>query len=73
MQHKYSTEFKESIIKKMMPPNPISVPQLVKETGVADVTLYKCRKDYRNQGIAVPANQNKPDQWTAEDKLAVVM
>ena len=73
MQHKYSTEFKESIIKKMMPPNPISVPQLVKETGVTDVTLYKWRKDYRNQGIAVPVNQNKPDQWSAEDKLAVVI
>ena len=56
-----------------MPPNPISVPQLVKETGVTDVTLYKWRKDYRNQGIAVPANQNKPDQWSAEDKLAVVI
>jgi len=41
MQHKYSKEFKESIIKKMMPPNPISVSQLVNETGVSDVTLYK--------------------------------
>ncbi len=73
MQHRYSTDFKESIIKKMMPPNPISVSQLVKETGVSDVTLYKWRKDYRNQGIAVPANQNNPDRWTAEDKLAVVI
>ena len=56
-----------------MPPNPIAVSQLVKETGVSDVTLYKWRKDYRNQGLAVPANQNKPDQWVAEDKLAVVI
>ncbi len=52
MPHKYSEEFKESIIKKMMPPNPVSLSQLVKETGVSDVTLYKWRKDYRNQGIA---------------------
>ena len=73
MSHKYSEEFKESIIKKMMPPNSVSVSQLVKETGVSDVTLYKWRKDYSNQGIAVPANQNTPDQWTAEDKLAVVI
>jgi transposase-like protein len=73
MQHRYSEEFKESIIKKMMPPNPVSVSQLGKETGVSDVTLYKWRKDYRNQGIAVPANQNNPDQWAAEDKLAVVI
>ncbi|MBT6702246.1 MAG: transposase [Gammaproteobacteria bacterium] len=73
MQHRYSTEFKESIIKKMMPPNPISVSQLVKETGVSDVTLYKWRKDYSNQGIAVPANPNNSERWTAEDKLAVVI
>jgi len=73
MQHKYSEEFKESLVKKMMPPNPVSVSQLVKETGVSDVTLYKWRKDYRNQGIAVPANRNNPNQWAAEDKLAVVI
>lgn len=73
MQPRYSEEFKESVIKKMMPPNAISVPQLVKETGVSDVTLYKWRKDYRDQGIAVPANTNNPNQWCAEDKLAVVI
>ncbi len=56
-----------------MPPNPVSVSQLVKETGVSDVTLYKWRKDYRDQGIAVPANRNNPNQWAAEDKLAVVI
>ena len=73
MQRKYSEDFKESVIKKMLPPNPVSVSQLVKETGVSDVTLYKWRKDYRDQGIAVPANRNNPNQWAAEDKLAVVI
>jgi transposase-like protein len=38
---RYSDEFKESAIKKMMPPNPISIPKLSSETGVSDVTLYK--------------------------------
>lgn len=56
-----------------MPPNPVSVAQLCKETGVSDVTLYKWRKDYRNGGIAVPGDNSKADDWTAEDKLAVVM
>jgi len=37
----YSDEFKESVIKKMMPPNPKSIAQLRSETGVSDVTLYK--------------------------------
>lgn len=73
MQKRYSEEFKESVIKKMMPPNPVSVTQLSKDTGVSDVTLYKWRKDYRNRGIAVPSDQSKPESWSAEDKLAVVI
>jgi len=73
MQKRYSKEFKESIIKKMMPPNPVSVLQLCKDTGVSDVTLYKWRKAYRNRGISVPSKQTKPDDWSAEDKLAVVI
>jgi len=73
MQKRYSEEFKESVIKKMMPPNPMSVRQLSKDTGVSDVTLYKWRKYYRNRGIAVPSDQSKPEAWSAEDKLAVVI
>jgi transposase-like protein len=70
---RYSDEFKESVIKKMMPPSPKSIPQLCSETGVSDVTLYKWRKTYRNKGVAVPGDKSKPDIWTAEDKLAVVI
>lgn len=73
MQKSYSKEFKESVIRKMMPPNGVSVLQLCKETGVSDVTLYKWRKEYRNRGIAVPGDNSKADGWTAEDKLAVVI
>ena len=73
MGKRYSKAFKDSVVKRMMPPNPIPVPQLVKETGVSDVTLYKWRKDYRNRGVAVPADNSNPENWSAEDKLAVVI
>jgi len=73
MQKSYSEEFKESVIKRMMPPNPVPVSQLCKETGVSDVSLYKWRKEYRNRGIAMPGGHSKADDWTAEDKLAVVI
>jgi len=72
MQQRYSEEFKESVIKKMMPPNPITIPQISRDTGVSDVTLYKWRKIYRNKGGVVPADQSNPEHWTAEDKLAVI-
>jgi transposase-like protein len=70
---RYSEEFKEAVIKKMMPPHPVSVSQLSRDTGVSDVTLYKWRKEYRNKGVSVPANRKKSEDWTAEDKLAVVI
>jgi transposase-like protein len=63
----------KSVVKQMMAPNPTPVSQLVKETGVSDVTLYKWRKDYRNRGLAVPADSSKSENWSAEDKLAVVI
>jgi transposase-like protein len=46
---------------------------LVRETGVSDVTLYKWRKDYRDRGVAVPTDNSKPENWSSEDKLAVVI
>jgi transposase-like protein len=73
MQKRYTEEFKESVVKRMMSPNPVTVSQLVRETGVSDVTLYKWRKDYRARGVAVPADNSKPENWSSEDKLAVVI
>ena len=69
---KYSIEFKEAIVQKMMPPNAIPVRSLSKESGVSDVTLYKWRKEFRDKGFAVPGDDSRPDSWSAQDKLAVV-
>jgi transposase len=70
---RYSTEFKEAAVKKMMPPNAMPVREVRQETGVTDVTLYKWRNEYRNKGIAVPGDDVKPDNWKGQDKLAVVI
>ncbi|WP_146000119.1 transposase, partial [Endozoicomonas acroporae] len=50
---RYSEEFKESIIQKMMPPNNVPVSQLVRETGISDVTLYTWRKKAVSKGVPV--------------------
>jgi transposase-like protein len=44
MQH-YSRELKESIVRRMLPPESVSVSQLVQETGISDATLYTWRKE----------------------------
>ena len=69
----YSIEFKEAAIKKMMPPNAVTVRKVSLETGVSDVTLYHWRNQYRNRGVAVPGNDINPEKWGAKDKLAVVI
>ena len=70
---RYSVEFKEATVKKMMPPNAVPVREVRRETGVSDVTLYKWRHEYRSKGIAVPGSDIKPDDWKGQDKLAVVI
>ena len=59
---RYSEEFKESIIQKMMPPNNVPVSQLARDTGISDVTLYTWQKNALSQGIPVPGNGKNPDQ-----------
>ena len=69
---RYSKEMKAAIIQKMMPPNNVSVAQLKKETGIADAALYTWRKQAREQGVPVPGDGKNPQQWSAQDKFAVL-
>jgi transposase-like protein len=70
---RYSAERKASVIEKMMPPHNTPIPQLAKETGISDVTLYNWRKQARLEGLAVPADGKNPERWSSADKFAVVL
>ena len=70
---RYEKEFKEQTVKKMMPPNAISVARLSRDTGVSEATLYNWRNEYRRHGVAVPADPSNPECWSGENKLAVVV
>ncbi|MES9905891.1 MAG: transposase, partial [Sedimenticola sp.] len=37
---RYSEEFKEKIVQKMMPPNSMSVAQVSRDAGISEPTLY---------------------------------
>ena len=70
---RYSEEFKEQVVRKMMAPNAISVAQVSRDTGVSEQTLYNWRNRFRNEGKAVPADPSNPEHWSGENKLAVVI
>lgn len=70
----YSTERKESVLKKLLPPYNLSVSVLAKQEGITEATLYNWRKQVKKEGVPVPGNQpNISDDWSSESKLSVVM
>lgn len=69
----YSAEFKEQIVRKMLPPNSQSIMQLMRDTGIARSTLYAWRKEYQKQGFIVSVKKTKSHQWDAKTKLAIII
>lgn len=56
----------------MLPQN-ISIPQLSKEEGISDVTLYNWRKQARDKRLDVPGKKSQGEQWSSEARFAVVL
>jgi transposase-like protein len=73
MSTKYSKEFKESIIARMLAPENASVPDLVRETGLPRDTLYTWRSKYRNKQGALTGSGWSIGQFSNEDKLAIIV
>ena len=69
----YSTEFKDNVVRKMMPPNSQSIEQVGQELGLSRSTLYAWKQQYRAKGHLVPATPLNPDQWDTKSKLAAII
>lgn len=51
---RYSDELKESVLRRMLPPQSRSVAELARETGITETTLYTWRKKARKSGAVMP-------------------
>ena len=69
----YSAEFKEQVVRKMMPPHNETVAGLSRETGISEASLYNWKKQFRARGFVVPRKSTHADQWDAKAKLAAVI
>jgi len=70
---RYSTERKEAALKKMLPPHNKSVPEIAKEEGISEPTLYNWRKEARTKGRLLPDGDKTPEGWSSKDKFAAVL
>jgi transposase-like protein len=69
----YSTELKQSIVAKMVPPNVQSIKRIQQETGIPEGTLKKWQREVRGKGFAAPAGKPKSEQWSTRDKYLIVI
>ena len=67
----YPKELKDSITARMLPPNNISVPELVRETGIPKDTLYTWRSKARKG--STPALAIAPRELSSEEKFNIVV
>ena len=70
---RYSAERKEAILKRMMPPENRPVSELARENGITEQTLYTWRRQLKTQGVPVPGDGKNAEDWSSEDKFAVVL
>jgi transposase len=63
---RYSLELKESVLKRMMPPQNRAVAELSRETGITETTLYNWRHAARKRGAVMPGGgRSKAEEWEA--------
>lgn len=66
----YSKEFKESILKRLVPPDAEHIPTLSEETGIPVNTLYTWRTKLRKDN---PTGNKSTAKWSSSDKFQAVL
>lgn len=71
---RYSQELKDSVLRRMLPPESRSVAELSRETGITETALYTWRTVARRAGSVMPSrDQRKAEEWDSPVKFAVVL
>jgi len=69
----YSPELKESVLRRILPPNSESITKVAKETGLSEQTIRNWRDKARADGNAAPGKEAVSDDWSTQDKFLVVV
>ena len=69
----YSTELRDSLLRRMLPPNNESITKIAREEGISEQTLRNWRDKARADGVAAPGTDANPEEWSTHDKFLVVV
>ena len=70
---RYSSERKEALLKKLLPPLNMTVVEVASQDGISAQTLYNWRTHAKKAGKPVPGKTSTSEDWSAQSKLAVVV
>lgn len=71
---RYSQERKQAILAKLLPPYNQPPKEVSDQEGVSLATLYKWRREAREQGTCVPdAGTPGAESWSGRDRFAAVV
>lgn len=70
---RYSDQRKEAVLRKMLPPHNRPLAELAAAEGISEATLYKWRREARDQGRLLPDGAGGPAGWSTADKFAAVV
>ena len=69
----YSNELKESILRRLLPPNSESISKVAREEGISEQTLRNWRDKARKEGRPAPGKESTTEEWSPQDKFLVVV
>jgi transposase len=68
-RRRYTSEFKESVLKRLEPPTSDTVTSLAEELGISRTAIYQWSKAKKNK----PGSSKPTARWTSEDKFHIVL
>ena len=69
----YSPELKESLIRRMLPPDNEPISKIAREEGISEQTLRSWRDKARKEGTAAPGKSGTSEEWSTQDKFLIVV
>lgn len=69
----YSPELKDTLLRRMLPPNNESITKISREEGLSEQTLRNWRDKARRESYATLGTDAIPDNWSTQDKFLIVV
>lgn len=69
---KYSTGFRNNVLKKVLPPENRSIAEVSKETGVSDQTIRNWLLKLKNDNLNPQEGEVSPEQRSPSEKMSLI-